>query len=188
MINDACENIPIDCYKYVDDLTLLECRKVTDPSDLPAVFYSLGQWSCQNHMKLNPSKCFSLSVTFSKNPPAEPTLYIDDSPLQNFQSVKILGVIVQSNLKWDLHVTEILKKYNRKLYMFRLLKRYGLSVADLKLVYTGYIRPVMEYFTPVFNGGLTQKQIRSLEQVKKKSMKNHAGYTLHKLYQCLPNM
>ena len=26
MINDACENIPIDCYKYVDDLTLLECR------------------------------------------------------------------------------------------------------------------------------------------------------------------
>ena len=84
------------------------------------------------------------------------TLYIDDSPLQNFQSVKILGVIVQSNLKWDLHVTEILKKCNRKLYMFRLLKQYGLSLADLKLVYTGYIRPVMEYCTPVFNGGLTQ--------------------------------
>ena len=26
MINDACENIPIDCYKYVDDLTLMKCR------------------------------------------------------------------------------------------------------------------------------------------------------------------
>ena len=56
--------------------------------------------------------------------------------------------------------------------MFRLLKRYGLSLADLKLVYTGYIRPVMNYCTPVRDGGLTQKQIRSLKQVKKENVKS----------------
>ena len=41
--------------------------------------------------------------------------------------------------------------------------------------YMGYIRPVMECCTPVFNGGLTQKHVRSLEQIQKRACRIMLG-------------
>ena len=126
-------------------------------------------------MKLNTSKCFALNVTFSRNPQPHPILTIDDTLLPNVHSTKILGVIVQSNLKWDGHIAEIIKKCNRKLYMFRTIRKYGLPLDDLKTVYTGYIRPVLEYCAPVFNGGLTKGHVKSLEQIQKRVFKIMLG-------------
>ena len=102
-------------------------------------------------MKLNPSKCLSLNVTFSRNPQPHPFLSIDDTPLPIVHIDQ--GVIVQSNLEWDGQVTEIIKKCNRKLYMFRTIIKHGLPLEDLKIVYIGYICPVLEYCATVFNGG-----------------------------------
>ena len=82
-------------------------------------------------------------------------------------SAKILGLTIQSNLRWDGHVSVIIKKCNRKLYMFRSIKKHGLSLEDLKTVYIGYIRPVLEYCAPVFNSGLTKCQIKSLKNKSK---------------------
>ena len=100
-------------------------------------------------MKLNPSKCLAMNVSFSRNQQLPGTYCIDNTQLPWVSSAKILGVIIQSNLKWDGHVSEIRKKCNRKLYMFRSIKQHGLSVDDLKTVYIGYIRPVLEYCAPV---------------------------------------
>ena len=105
-----------------------------------------------------------------------PILHIDDTLLPIVLSTKILGVIIQSNLKWDEHVSEIVKKCNRKLYMFRTIKKYGLPLSDLKTVYIGYIRPVLEYCAPVFNGGLTKSHIKALEQIQKRVFKIMLGH------------
>ena len=150
MINDALANSHIPYYKYVDDLTLVECRIDGQQSELQTYLSLFHKWAFDNNMKLNPSKCLSLNVTFSRNPQPHPVLSIDSTPLPIVHSTKILGVIVQSNLKWDGHVTEIIKKCNRKLYMFRTIKKYGLPLEDLKTVYIGYIRPVLEYLRPCF--------------------------------------
>ena len=141
----------------------------------------LQNWSTTNHMKLNPSKCFGMNVTFMKTPPIHNDLCIGESVLAFVTSAKILGVTIQSNLKWDVHVGEILKKCNKKLYMFRLLKQYGMPVEDLETVFVGYIRPLLEYCTPVFNGALTKKQITDLEKVQKRVCKiilgrNYSSY------------
>ena len=168
MFNDACQNIQLPYFKYVDDLTLLENRVSQDPVSMQNILTQLTEWSHNNHMKLNPLKCITMTVTFMKNPAPFDTLYIGESPLPNVQTVKILGVHIQSNLKWDDHVNEILKKCNKKLYMFRMVKKYKLPIADLVTIYTGYIRPVLEYCVPVFNGGLTLKQVQSLERVQKR--------------------
>ena len=52
--------------------------------------------------------------------------------------------------------------------MFRSIKQYGLSLEDLKTVYVGYIRPVLEYCAPVFHSSLTKSQIKKIEQIQKR--------------------
>ncbi len=61
-------------------------------------------------MKLNAVKCCTMSVSFARNLEQHEILRINDTQLENVQYVKVLGVIIQDNLKWDRHVSEIIKK------------------------------------------------------------------------------
>ena len=51
--------------------------------------------------------------------------------------------------------------------VYRKLKDAGLDAEELLTVYKGYIRPVLEYAAPVWNAGLTQKQVNHLEKIQK---------------------
>ncbi|XP_022107971.1 uncharacterized protein LOC110988593 isoform X2 [Acanthaster planci] len=53
-------------------------------------------------------------VYFGRQDPPEATYNISDVHLPNVTSVKLLGVILQSNLKWDGHIADILTKANLK--------------------------------------------------------------------------
>ena len=122
-------------------------------------------------MSLNPSKCFTLQDSFMKNPPDPEILFISNTELCNRHSAKILGVIIQSDLKWNLYIDELMKRCNRKMYMLRKLKKFKLPLNDLVLIYTGYIRPVLEYCAPVFHSGLTSEQKNSLERIQRRVCK-----------------
>lgn len=181
MFNDACQYQPLSYFKYVDDLTLLENRSLQKQSILQNVLDGLLEWTENNHMKLNPKKCTAMRITFMKNPPEPEILCIGDSQLPYVSTFKILGVHIQQNLKWDTQINEILKKCNKKLYMFRQVKHYKLPIPDLIKIYVGYIRPVLEYCAPVFNGGLTLEQIQNLERIQKRVCriilgKNYVNY------------
>ena len=68
MINDACNSESIPCWKYVDDLTLLECRNINAESNIQQAVDHLPSWSEQNHMRLNPesvSQCTSVLPVMS---------------------------------------------------------------------------------------------------------------------------
>ena len=157
MINDyKPPSEDISSFKYVDDLSLVECRKAAKPSNIQAALNTLNEWCNGNHMKLNPEKCVRLEITFMRNrPPIEP-VYIDDHELSLVSETKVLGVIVQNNLKWEQNVKNIVKRANGKLHMLRLLKRHNLPWKDLITVYTCYVRPVLEYAVPVWNGALSK--------------------------------
>ena len=74
-------------------------------------------------MKPNPKKCTAMRITFMKNPQIPEILSIGDSQLSYLKSIQIMGVYIQQNLKWDTHINEVLKKCNRKLVMFRMVKQ-----------------------------------------------------------------
>ena len=54
-----------------------------------------------------------------------------------------------------------------KLYYLKQLKRAGLSVDDLEMYYWAVIRSSLEYASPVWNAGLTQKHSEDIERVHK---------------------
>ena len=101
-INDACQNLDNStfCWKYVDDLNLIECRSSQDQSQMQQSIDSLVQWSATNNMKLNPQKCNSMEITFSRSPQPPQALEINSHPLTQSQTVKLLGVHIQQDLKW----------------------------------------------------------------------------------------
>ena len=61
--------------------------------------------------------------------------------------------------------------------MLRSLRRFNIPLIDLITVYSGYIRPVLEYGTPVFNGSLTKTQENQLEMIQKRAFKIMLGST-----------
>ena len=171
MINDACKDEIISYYKYVDDLTLVESRKCTQISRIQESLNNFQQWTNVNNMKLNAAKCHAMVITFMKRPLVFENLLIGNVELDTVKFAKILGVIVQSNLKWDLHIKDTMLRCNRKLYMLRRLKSFNFPRNDLLTIYMGYIRPVLDYCVPVFNGNITQEQILNLERIQKRVLR-----------------
>ena len=176
MINDACNDCPFPFYKYVDDLTILESRHYSQPSQMQPQINSLETWSLSNNMKLNPKKCIVMTISFMKRP-IQQTFYIDTTSLNAASVVKVLGIYIQQNLKWDTQVKEMLKKCNGRLFMLRTLKRFNLPLCDLiTIFYTGYVRPILEYCAPVFHSNLTKKQTNNIERIQKRACKIILGF------------
>ena len=172
MINDVRptgDNLAV--FKYVDDLSIVECRPFSQKSCLQDAIDNLTNWSMQNNMKLNPSKCFQMNVDFSRNSPVMPIVSIDDHDLCITAHIKVLGVIIQNDLKWDKNVDSSVKRANTKVHMLRVHRSYGLPHSDLITLYKSFIRPLMEYAAPVWNGALTQHQVTRLERVQKRALR-----------------
>ena len=62
-------------------------------------------------------------IDFSKEKREFPPVMIINVPVDCIKSVRIMGVSLQDNLKWNEHVTQIIKKAEKKLYMLRILKK-----------------------------------------------------------------
>ena len=158
--------------KYVDDMTLIE-RTIKDNvnNNMQQELNELERWTNNNHMQLNPTKCLVMNVSFMKFKPHMQPLSLCNEPLHETDCVKILGVHITSDLKWDVQVNDMLKRANGRLYMLKVLQKFGLSVEDLITVYVGYIRPLAEYAAPVWHPGLNDKQSISLERIQKRAFK-----------------
>ena len=172
VINDACQDSSLPYWKYVDDMSIVHSRSAHEPStQLQTTMTEVQEWSSANGMTLNPTKCQIMQISFMKHPPPAPEIIIDGQILQETTHARVLGVHLQNDLKWTTHVNYMLQRANGRLYMLRLLKSHGLSLKDLCTIYVGYVRPLVEYACPVWNGGLTKQQILLLERVQKRALR-----------------
>ena len=108
MINDAVCDTQTKVWKYVDDLTLGESRGCECTSSIQPTLDYLHDWSLSNHLMLNPAKCHVMQVYFDKKEQPIIDLHIADHHLEIVEKVKLLGVTIQCDLKWDSQVDNIL--------------------------------------------------------------------------------
>lgn len=126
-------------------------------------------WAVKNNMKLNPTKCMYMDVSFMRSPQILPPLRLCNQNLQSADVVKILGIKIAKDLKWDIHIGDVLVRASGRLFMLTSLKKFGLSIRDLVTIYVGFVRPLLEYAVPVWHPGLTDKQHQSLERIQKRA-------------------
>ena len=94
-----------------------------------------------------------------------------DKVLERIISVKILGVIVSSDLSWAKHIQYICFKASQRVYFLCMLRRAGASRTGMLNFYKSTICASVEYACPVWHTGLTVEQGDSVDAIQKRAMK-----------------
>ena len=104
-INDLPREISSSkCLMFADDVKIY--RKVTCPADavlLQNDLQRLAQWSKIWRLNLNPGKCKYFRMTL-KSKPVQTTYFIDDTALDQVETIRDLGVILDEKLTFGPHV------------------------------------------------------------------------------------
>ncbi len=153
MINDLEINNG-EYWTFVDDTTASETVAKGKSSNAQLIADEVVEWSTRNRMKLNSDKCKELRISFSKKDQNFPAISINGKEIEVATNVKLLGLTVSNNLKWNEHINGIVKKANKIMYFLIQLKRAKVPVVDLKSFYITCIRSVLDYGVPVFHYAL----------------------------------
>ena len=98
-------------------------------------------------------------------------LNINEEPIKSVETAKLVGVYIQSNLKWNAHVDFMIKKAHPRLYFLSQLRRARATSSDMVKFYTTIVRPVLEYAAPAWSSSLPEYLIYKIEQIQKRAMK-----------------
>ena len=99
-----------------------------------------------------------------------PDLRLDGTELEVVDSIRLLGIIVQSDMKWKSNTENLVTKSNRKLWMIRRLKFLGAGRDDLVDIYVKHVRSILELAAPAWQGTITQSERIDLERVQKSAL------------------
>ena len=92
---------------------------------------------------------------------------LENHNLEVVEQFKLLGVIFQSNLRWQANTDFLCQKAYSRLWMLRRLKNFGADQESILDVYHKQVRCVLELNVAVWEPGLNQAQIKQLERVQK---------------------
>jgi len=168
MIDDLIADC--DIWKFMDDTTLSVIVQIIEESRMQVISNEVQKWSQNNRLNINADKTKEMVISFKKKKLKFNTLYIDDCPIEQVNSIKVLGLHITDNLKWNLHVSKLVANANKKLYFLKHLKRAGLSCEDLIIFYKSVIRSTLEYACQVWHGALSTKLTQDLERVQKRAL------------------
>ena len=99
-----------------------------------------------------------------------PELILEDQEIDLVEEMKLLGVVIQSDMKWSSNTDSIVKKGFKRLWSMRRLSTMGASVDDLKDVYTKQVRSVLELAVPAWQAAITQAERHDIERVQKTAL------------------
>ena len=156
--------------KYVDDTSALEIIPRNSPSLLNVVASDIHNFTIAHNMRLNPTKCKEMHINFLRNSNRliNPII-ISGNVINSVNTYKILGVIMDNDLKWNSHVDYIIKKACNKLYSLRVLCRARVSQRNMLRIYLASVRPVLEYAVPVWQD-IPAYLSEAIERVQKRAL------------------
>ena len=181
--------------KYVDDLSYLTAinlkkKLIENPDDnpiRPVTFHNrtnhilpkednvlqdqmerLISFTNENEMQINCKKTKVMVFNTSRKRDFQPEILGEDGNFFDVEEeVKLLGVKITSDMKWNANTQYICARGYSKLWMLRNLKRYGANTGDLLDVYVKQCRSILELAVPAWSPGLTVSNANQIERVQK---------------------
>ena len=96
------------------------------------------QYAADNEMKVNTRKTKFMVFNNSRIFDFMPSFHLANEEIQLIEEMKILGVVLSSDLKWNANTHHIVTNAFKRVWMLRRLKALGTALPELKDV---YIRP-----------------------------------------------
>ena len=132
------------------------------------------QWCMANRIGLNPTKSNYLIIPpkLRKTTP-QTYLYLNDTPLSTSKSFKYLGVHLDSQLNFHVHITEIEHKISRAVGIMSKLKHFLPQTAMIKLYYA-LVHPHLLYGLIIW-GQTFPSYLTKLSTLQNKAIKLSCG-------------
>lgn len=123
----------VQSYLFADDLGLSLCRG--NYGEISANLFEQNKiimdWCAANKLCINADKTSDIYINVSASP-------------DNIKSLRFLGIIIQSNLKWNVHISNIAGRVAKGIFILRALQN-SLSKEILLSVYYAYIHSLLSY-------------------------------------------
>ena len=180
--------------KFIDDMTMMESLNlrdcvISDPDPSPPQppqyrcrtahllqpektfmqkeLNKLSEFSINHEMSINKQKSKVMIFNTARKFDCLPNLSIQSDNLEVVESMKLLGVIVQSDMRWGQNTEYVCQKGYSRLWMLRRLKGLGASISELLDVYKKQVLCVLEMTVAAWTARLTLNEKRQIERVQK---------------------
>lgn len=152
MINDLPKVLnTARCLLFADDLKLYHpVNSVIDCQALQRDINAIYVWCEDNRLQFNVTKCKVLSFTRS----TVPTLYqysIGNIVLERVQSIRDLGVIIDSKLDFHDHIATMCKAANKTLGFIMRTSAQFRDAGVAVMLYNAFVRSRLEYCATIWN-------------------------------------
>ena len=129
------------------------------------------RWCQENKFLVNTKKCYVMQFSRARSYdfPIEYRIGGSDM-LEEKKTVKILGVQVQSDLRWQTQVTQMITRASKAIWVLRRMRTLGVDRKTLVDYWTSEGRVHLEMAAPVWHSGLTLAQRKSLERCQRVAM------------------
>ena len=176
---------------YADDTSLLASHNNLNTliESTNKNLAQVSQWFKCNKLSLNVSKtqCMFFKRVGVQYNLDNSTLKIDATPLKFYDTVQFLGVVLNSNLSWNDHISSVCVKVSRFIGILNRLK-YEIPCNILFTLYNAYILPYLSYCNSIW-GNTYSCHLERLFLLQKKAIRicTKSDYRAHtsELFQSL---
>ena len=92
---------------------------------------------------------------------------LDESLLDIIGQTRLLGTVVQSDLKWNSNTQYLTQRGYQRMTMLRKLYEFDIPKEDLVMIYNMYIRSVLEFNSNVWFSSITVEEREDIERVQR---------------------
>ena len=124
-----------------------------------------------NKFVISKKKCYTMVFSRSRSYDFPPEFLIGDSDLlDEKKETTILGVKIQTSLRWDSQVQHMVNKASKTVWTLRRMKALGVDIPTLTQFWRTEGRVHLEFAAPLWHSSLTVAQSRALARAQRVAM------------------
>ena len=172
-INGITHNITSTIKLFADDtsMSLALNNPVTRAQILNTDLKTIEDWAKKWKVTFNADKTELLTIKRDQQPTH--TLTFENSDLVGLGSHKHLGLTLQNDCKWDIHIRTLMNKITTLVSCLKSFK-YRLSRTSLDRMYKSFILPIFDYADILYDN-CTQEQSQNLENLHLEAIRTIIG-------------
>ena len=148
--NLSSSNVNTKIVKYADDICLLHFVRQPNDDRLQEEWNWVESWTEDVGLSLNRSKCCVMNIITKNGLTLQSVKDRTGANITTTSCVKLLGVTFSEDMRWNTHITNVIKKASRRLYVLYNLKHANCPTDMMYKVYVALIRSILLYCYPCF--------------------------------------
>lgn len=165
---------------FADDINLLAYGQSTaqNCNSLQSSHDTCLEWARTYGMRFSPAKYTLTHFTRNRKHDLQASVTLAETTVQPKPSVRILGVILDSKLRWKAHEQAVKRKMTTQMLALKrtTASTWGATMLKARQIYQAVIRPVLAYRAPVWHQpGAKSSMTRKLHVEQNKGLRTVLG-------------